>query len=109
MEKSKLSINENINKDLKKWERKSSCEMLQYINHNDDIINFKLNDDMFTITYSNISKTFLLSYENDTLSWLGFLNIYTQERRPSLYKLLKRIESEYDKHLTKCKKLYDPS
>jgi len=85
--------NNQIDIDIKKWKKKSLNNGLEYIRKEDKELFFIFKGYTFIISCSelidNKNGIFLINtFDNPNLTWLGFLNIYTHEKKPTLYKLL---------------------
>lgn len=92
-----------IKYELKKWKKNSKLDTFTFIDQKENILNFTLDKNELTITCpkdypKSLNELFYINYDSEQMEWLTYVSIYIQEKRPTLSKLLKKIESEYEKN-----------
>ena len=94
--------------EIKKWESdRSDTKIILYNKHDNNEITFICNGENFKVVCpvgypdNNSLSNFHVEYENDTLNWLGYVNLYCTTKRPTkLSKVLKKLDEYYKKYVT---------
>ena len=95
-----------IDQELTKWSEKKSeeCKSILFISHENDVISMSCNGINFTLkcptNYPNHRiGNFYAEYSDESLNWLGYVNLYCTTRNPTtLTKVLNKLDSSFCKY-----------
>lgn len=94
---------DSISKEIAKWDSKTKTKLITFIKRDIDSSSliFEIGDNVITIYYpamypNHTSGSLYIEYDNKnkSLEWLDYITVYIDAKRPSLYKLLKKLDSE---------------